>query len=60
MAQYTLIKKRDPENHFDITDVTIEFDAVTLEDMLEVYHEFLAACSFQVQHMDIAMEEREE
>ncbi len=60
MAQYILIKKRDPTNHFDFIDVKMEFDATSLEDMLEAYKDFLAACSFLVQHMEISIGDREE
>ena len=43
---YKFIKTRNPENRFDNTEVEITLDAVTLEDMLETFTEFLFACGY--------------
>lgn len=44
---YKFIKTRDEDNRYDNTDVVISFDACTLDEMLEVFTEFLFACGYR-------------
>jgi hypothetical protein len=46
MAIYTFIKRKDPENRFDCTDVKIRVESPSLNDVLEAFEEFLKACGF--------------
>lgn len=59
MSQYKFVKMRDPENRHDTTDVIIRFDAVTLDEMAEVFAEFLAACGFQIQDKEVIFWDKE-
>lgn len=60
MSQYVFTKKRARDNVHDLSDITIEFDAITLTEMCEVFTDFLAACAFQVQHFkELSFEEKE-
>ncbi len=59
MSQYSFKKTRDKENHFDNTDVEINFDGVSLEDMCEAFQDFLAGCGFQVQDKEVIIQDVE-
>lgn len=47
--QYTFIKRRDPENRFDTTDVIFRVDTVSKNELLDAMGQFLKACGFYVQ-----------
>ncbi len=59
MSTYTFTKLQDPADPHDLTEITVTFEGITLEDMLLAYHDFLAGCGFQVQHQDLTYEERD-
>lgn len=46
MPQYTFSKKMDPDNRFDCTNVTVEVDTVSLNDLIEAFGEFLKGCGY--------------
>jgi hypothetical protein len=60
MAKYALVKERDKDNHFDNSDVIIQFDAISLDDMLSSYEEFLRACGFQIETGSLTISESDE
>lgn len=47
MSKYIFTKKKDIDNKFDTTNVTIECDAETLEDLFSAFEEFLLGCGFK-------------
>ena len=46
MAKYTLIKEPDKTNEFDLTTVSIEFEAEQIEQVFESFEDFLKASGF--------------
>jgi uncharacterized membrane protein len=46
MPKYEFKKIKDPENQFDITNVSIEVESESMNDVIEAFEEFLAACGF--------------
>lgn len=55
---YYFIKKKDPNNMFERSDITLKTDAVCLETILEEFENFLKACGVQVDgHLDFISEE---
>jgi hypothetical protein len=57
---YVLIKYKDSTNKHDFTDVKIKFDAVTLDEMLEAYEDFLKACGFAVKSGSLEIKDTDE
>jgi len=45
-------KTRDKDNHFDVSEVTMEVDSVSLPDILEEFKGFLVAAGFSLCHTD--------
>lgn len=47
---YKFTKTHNPNNQFDVTDVTIELmcGETTREELLQAFKEFLLACGFSV------------
>ncbi len=59
-SMYKFIKTPDPDNHHDKTTVIIRVDAVTLDDLVEAFEEFLKGCGFIFDGtLDIVEEEEE-
>jgi len=48
MNKFTFTKTKDPENKFDISNVTMEIEAENLRDILEHFEDFLKACGFHI------------
>lgn len=48
MNKFTFTKTKDPENEFDISNVTMEIEAENLRDILEYFQDFLKACGFHM------------
>jgi len=46
MAKYTLTKEPDKTNDFDLTTVSIEFEAEQIEQVFESFEDFLKGCGF--------------
>jgi len=47
------IKIKDSTNHFDHTNVKIESDSIVLSDILEDFTDFLKACGFQLEGLEV-------
>lgn len=45
-AKYILKKLKDPDNHFDTTDVIIRIETESLSDVVQGMEEFIRACGF--------------
>jgi hypothetical protein len=55
---YKFVKTRDPENHFDNSDVLIRTDSHDLLELLEEFENFLKACGFSLEgHLDIVQDD---
>lgn len=46
------IKNKDPNNNFDTSSVTLESEAVTLDDILFDFASFLRACGYTLPNND--------
>lgn len=49
-----LKKEKDPNNEFDLTEVTMTIEADDLNDICESFRRFLLACGFIQQGVDQA------
>lgn len=60
MTTYKFTKQRDTKNEFDTTTVEITCETAGLDELIECFEEFLAACGFgkkQIQ-LDVIDDER--
>jgi len=48
---YKFTKTKDETNKFDYTDVTIEVDSETRQELINSFIEFLAGCGFSVEDL---------
>jgi len=46
MSTYILKSTKDPNNKFEITDITFEIDTTSREDLIEEFVHFLKACGY--------------
>ena len=49
---YIFKSTRDPNNEYDISDVTFEIDTVNKTDLIEEFLHFLQACGYVVNDED--------
>lgn len=56
---YKFIKTKDPDNEFDKTNVIIEIpdEDVVLDDIVEAFVEFLKACTYSIEDLEIIKKE---
>jgi len=50
---YTFKHTRDPENDFDISDITFEVETQSRADLVEEFLNFLKACGFSTDNLDL-------
>jgi hypothetical protein len=45
---YKFVKTLDPENEYDTSNITVEipYNDITLDDLKEVFKDFVTACGF--------------
>lgn len=46
-------KIKDPENHFDVSDLTMEVDAVVLTEIIDEFANFLKGCGYIFDGLEI-------
>lgn len=46
MPKITLKKVKDPDNRFDLSDVLVEADIETLDELADVITSFIHACGY--------------
>ena len=49
MTTYIFKKERDPENEYDIAEITMKLQAETLPEVIEEFGRFLIACGFSAE-----------
>ncbi len=49
---YKFIKTKDPDNKFDIADVTMEIDAADRQELIEEFIHFLKACGYNTTDLE--------
>lgn len=52
MSTYILKSIKDPENKFEISDITFEIDTTSREDLIEEFISFLKACGYSTDDLD--------
>lgn len=56
MSKYIFKSIKDPENRFDITEVTFEIDTVNREELVEQFIAFLKACGYGTKDLEDLIE----
>lgn len=47
MSKYIFIKEKNKDNKFDNTNVIIEVETESLNDLVDAFEEYLLACGFK-------------
>jgi hypothetical protein len=53
MTKYKFIKYKDPDNSFDDTNVAVEVEADTLDNILQAFEDFLRGAGFGLTNQTI-------
>lgn len=55
---YRFIKIKDPDNHFEVSDIQFDVETVDLSEVIEQFSRFLLACGFVFEgELEIVKEE---
>ena len=61
MSSFTFKKEKDPENHYDVTDLTMSVGTEDLYDVLDAFEKFLRGAGFIINgRIDLVDDELEQ
>ena len=59
MSTFIFKKERNPENEFDIAEITMKLQAETLPEVIEEFGRFLVACGYSAEGVSKALNTEE-